>query len=125
MSKIVRRALGVAVSADPGVAALVLYFGSSKLPDGSDRVLTNSGDTPDVGIDVGLPTPVTVGDEQLYVINLDQVPQVAALPEGEYDFGFAYKDQVGNESDITEAEDVTLDLTPPEKPAKVVVISAP
>jgi len=124
MAKRGQRLIGVPVSPDPGVVALVLYFGTSKLPNGDDRVLTNEGENADAGVNVGLPASRDVDGEQMHVIALDSVPEVAALPEGEYDFGVAYFDGA-NESDITEAEDVTIDLTPPEKPTKVVVISAP
>lgn len=120
-----QRVLGVPVLANAGIVALVLYWGPSKGEDGSDTVLTNEGDNPSQGVDIGLPEAREVDGEQLHIINLAAIPEVANLPEGEYDFGVAYKDAANNEGDIQEAEDVTIDLTPPPKPTKVVVISAP
>lgn len=122
--RVTSRALGIPVSAE-AIASLVLYWGPSKDSQGNDTVLTNEGPNALTGVDVGLPPVQTINGEQLYVLNLDSVDAVKALPEGEYDFGVAFKDVAGNESDITEAEDVPLDLTPPAKPTKVVVISAP
>lgn len=124
MAKRISRALGVPVPAE-AIAALVLYYGAAKDAQGNDTVLTNEGDTISTGVNIGLPPKQTVNGEELFVINLDQVDAVKSLPEGDYDFGVAFQDVVGNESDITEAEDVTLDITPPAKPSKVVVISNP
>lgn len=127
MSVRVKRLLGFAPSSSADVASYLLYWAKSKNDDGSDVVLNNDPAAGDVtaSVDVGIPPTQTVDGEELLVVALDTIPQIQALGEGEYDFGVAAKDAIGNISDITEAEDVSVDVTPPDAPAKVVVVSAP
>lgn len=122
MSKRVSRLLGFAPSTSADVAGYLLFFGPSKNADGSDHVLSIDEDGK---ANIGIPPSQQVGADTLLVVSLADIPEVQALAEGEYDFGVAAVDAVGNISDITEAEDVTLDITPPAAPAKVLVVSAP
>jgi hypothetical protein len=61
--------------------------------------------------DVGVPPKDADGK---HVVYFKDVPALAALPEGAYDFAVTAYDAAGNESDFTEVENVPLDLTAPE-----------
>src|SRR5262245_9934963 len=114
MAKRVSRAIGFAPSDSADVASYRLYWGPSQT-DGADTVLTNEGDNPSPSVDIGKPPTRDVGGETLHVVNLDAIPEIQQLAEGEYDFGVAAVDAVGNISDIQEVEDVSVDITPPNK----------
>jgi hypothetical protein len=126
MAKRGKRLLGIVPSDSADVKSYKLYWGPSKNADGSDHVLNNDETTGpvDPSVDVGMPTVTQdvpdVGT--VLVVDLAAIPEIQALPDGEYDFGSAAFDGV-NESDITEAEDVTIDVTPPDAPAKVVILN--
>lgn len=70
--------------------------------------------------DVG--TPPLDADGKHFVF-LKDVPGVAALPEGEYDFAVTAYDGAGNESDFAEVEKVPLDLVAPAAPTGVEVVA--
>lgn len=99
MSKIVSKALRFAPSASPDVKGYNLYWGPA---EGE-----LSYDSPKVNL--GLPPTNADG---LIVIPLNDVPEIATLPEGDYDFGVAAYDDVGN---IATIQSVTgpLDLEAP------------
>ncbi len=48
-----------------------------------------------------------------HVLFFKDVPELAALPEGTYDFAVTGYDNAGNEGDFAEVEAVPLDLTAP------------
>jgi len=60
-------------------------------------------------VDLGVPALDSNGK---HMVPLDEVPAIAALPEGSYQLGVAAKDDVGNMSDIR-AVTTPLDLEPP------------
>jgi hypothetical protein len=71
-------------------------------------------------VDVGLPAIDANGFHSVF---FSEVPELAALPEGSYDFAVTAYDRAGNESDFAEVEQVPLDLTAPTTPANVEVVA--
>jgi hypothetical protein len=71
-------------------------------------------------VNVGVP-PVDADGK--HVIFLNSQPELAALPEGNYDFAVTAYDEAGNESDFSEVENVPLDLVPPAAPTGVEVVA--
>lgn len=61
-------------------------------------------------VNVGVP-PLDVDGK--HVLFLNAVPEIAALPEGNYDFAVTGYDLAGNEGDFAEVENVPLDLVAP------------
>ena len=57
-----------------------------------------------------------------HVVWFKDFPELAALPEGEYDFAVTGYDKAGNESGFAEVEQVPLDLTAPTTPTGVEVV---
>lgn len=66
--------------------------------------------------------PALDGDGK-HGIFLNAFPELAALPEGTYDFAVTALDEAGNESDFAEVENVPLDLTAPNAPTGVEVVA--
>ena len=75
-------------------------------------------DSPNV--DVGVPA---IDADGKHVVFFKDVPQLAALEEGVYDFAVTGYDLAGNESDFAEVESVPLDQTAPATPEGVEVVS--
>lgn len=61
-------------------------------------------------VDVGVPA---VDADGKHFVFLADYPELATLPEGNYDFAVTGYDLAGNESDFAEVENVPLDLTAP------------
>jgi hypothetical protein len=72
---------------------------------------------------VNVGNPPVDGDGKVGVF-LNSQPELAALPEGVYDFAVTAYDEAGNESDFAEVESVPLDLTAPAAPTNVEVVGA-
>jgi hypothetical protein len=110
MSKIVSRKLRW----DPvaGSDGFKLYFGPT------EPGLQFTYDSPSVN--VGVPPLDTDGK---HVIFLNSQPELAALPEGNYDFAVTAYDSAGNESDFAEVENVPLDLVAPAAPTGLEVVA--
>lgn len=130
MAKRAQRLLGIVASLSAGVTGYMLYWDKSKGEGGADTVLNNDPDKGAVSPSVDLGIPATSRDmdidgttKKVFVVDLATLPDLATL-EGDYDFGSAAYDGV-NESDITEAEDIAIDFTPPEAPGKVFILSTP
>jgi hypothetical protein len=71
-------------------------------------------------INVGVPPLDADGKHVLF---LNSQPELAALPEGVYDFGVTAYDSAGNESDFAEVEQVPLDLVAPAAPTGLEVVA--
>lgn len=71
---------------------------------------------------VNVGSPPVDGDGKVGIF-FNAVPELAALPEGVYDFAVTAYDEAGNESDFAEVESVPLDLTAPAAPANVEVVA--
>lgn len=127
MAKRVSRLIAFEPSDSMDVEGYKVYWGPAQDQDGNDTVLNNDPSQGAVspGVNIGIPPTRVIDGEELHVFAIADVPQLRELPDGQYDFGVAAYDSSGQESDIVEAEDVTLDLMPPNPPGKVVVISAP
>lgn len=61
-------------------------------------------------VDVGVPE---VDADGKHVVYFADVPELAALPDGNYDFAVTGYDLAGNEGDFAEVENVPLDQTAP------------
>lgn len=96
----------------PGTDGFNVYYGPHSPGPSFDY------DSPHVN--VGLP-PLDV--DGFHAVFLKDVPELAALPEGEYDFAVTAYDRAGNESDFAEVEQVPLDLTAPTTPTGVEVVA--
>ena len=70
-------------------------------------------------VNVGVPNLDADGKHGIF---LNAFPELAALPEGTYDFAVTAFDEAGNESDFAEVEKVPLDLTAPNAPTGVEVV---
>lgn len=112
MAKVIKRGLAIEPSDSADVVGYKLYAAPSP------HEFVES----DVGINIGLPPLKDIDGVQKHVVNLDAIPEVVALGEGEFDFGVSAVDDVGNESDLVKAVAVPLDLTPPNPPKSVGVI---
>lgn len=71
-------------------------------------------------VNVGLPA---VDADGFHAVFFSEFPELAALPEGTYDFAVTAYDRAGNESDFAEVEQVPLDLTAPTTPTNVEVVA--
>jgi hypothetical protein len=100
MSQIVKRVFRFLPSPSPDVVGYVLFHA----PEGA--VLDYSAAKVDLGV------PETVDANGKFVVSLNDLPDIAALPEGKYQLGVASKDDVGNLSDIKSVT-TPLDLEPP------------
>jgi len=100
MSFIVKRLFRFLPSTSPDVVGYVLFHA----PAG--EVLDYSS----AKIDLGIPSVVDANGK--FVVELNSVPEIAALPEGQYQLGVASKDDVGNMSGIKSVTS-PLDLDPP------------
>lgn len=88
MSKIISKGLKFAPSPSPDVKGYNLYVG----PAAGELDYTSTK------IDLGLPA---VGADGFITVPLQSIPEVAALPEADYDFGVAPYDDAGNIGDIS------------------------
>ena len=110
MPKIVTRKLRWGAPASGGAFdGFKVYFGPSD----------TTFDYTQPSVNVGLP----VAGEGVYEINLADWPELAALPEGEYDLAVTAFDAAGNESDFAEVENVPLDLVAPGAPTNPEVVA--
>jgi hypothetical protein len=71
-------------------------------------------------VNVGKPA---VDADGKHFIFLNSQPELAALPEGVYDFAVTGYDAAGNEGDFAEVENVPLDLVAPGKVTGVEVVA--
>lgn len=71
-------------------------------------------------VNVGVPPLDADGKHVLF---LNAVSELAALPEGNYDFAVTAYDSATNESDFAEVENVPLDLVAPATPTGVEVVA--
>lgn len=101
MAKIVSRK--VRWDASAGADGYNLYFA----PTSPGPSFTYESPHVDVGV------PQTDADGKLVVFLVDY-PELASLPEGNYDFAVTAYDLAGNESDFSEVENVPLDMTAPD-----------
>lgn len=109
MSKVV--SLKLRWNTQPGTDGFKVYFGPT------EPGLQFTYESPNVN--VGLPA---VDADGKHVVYFKDFPELAALPEGTYDFAVTGYDAAGNESDFAEVEQVPLDLTAPTTPTGVEVV---
>jgi hypothetical protein len=110
MSKIVSRK--IRWDPVPGSSGFKVYFGPTE--PGLQFTYESAN------VNVGVP-PLDVDGK--HVIFLNSQPELAALPEGNYDFAVTAYDEAGNESDFAEVENVPLDLVAPNAPTGVEVVA--
>lgn len=100
MPLVIKRVFRFLPSTSPDVVGYVLFYAPAQ------STLDYSSAKVDLGV------PATVDANGKYVVALDEVGAIAALPEGTYQLGVAAKDDVGNMSDIKSVT-TPLDLEPP------------
>lgn len=100
MPLIVKRVFRFLPSTSPDVVGYVLFYAPKDAPLNYESAK----------VDLGVPTTVDANGK--FMVVLDEVPEIAALPEGTYQLGVAAKDDVGNMSDIKSVT-TPLDLEPP------------
>lgn len=96
----------------PGSTGFNLYFG----PHEAGMQFTYESAHADVG------APAVDADGK-HAVFFKDVPAIAGLPEGVYDFAVTAYDDAGNESDFAEVENVPLDLVAPGTPTGVEVVA--
>jgi hypothetical protein len=102
---VVKRVIRFLPSSSPDVTNYVLYWG----PAGTELNHKDQDGNPTPQHPLGIPATDANGK---YVVALDEIPEIAALPEGEYVLGVASEDDVGNRSAI-QSVTTPLDLEPP------------
>jgi len=103
---VVKRVIRFLPSSSPDVEGYVLYWG----PEGT--TLTHKDASGAFNPHVDLKIPATVDANGKFVVALDEIPEIASLPEGNYVLGVTSYDDVGNRSAI-KAVTTPLDLEPP------------
>jgi hypothetical protein len=96
----------------PGTDGFNVYFGPT------EPGMQFTYESPHVN--VGVPPLDADGKHVLF---LNSVSELAALPEGNYDFAVTGFDSAGNEGDFAEVENVPLDLVAPGKVTGLEVVA--